>query len=232
MSLVVLVPVYRRPANVAPLVESFAAHGEGAKLLCIVNAEDEAERAALDAHGVWSLVLDAGSPVSYPHKINAGYRVARSRYAAAVLLAADDVRFTPGWREALGSAFAAGALVVGTRDGGVNRRVARGEHSVHSAVAASYIEGPGAVVGEPGVVLHEGYRHTFCDDELVQTARARRVFAMSEAELTHVHPYALRLGGASVPDDPVYAVAREAIPRDRALFRSRVPLWREERLRG
>lgn len=221
MDAVVLVPVLNRPQRVAPLIESFLAHSPARVALAfVVQEDDEPERAALEAHPVAGidLLTVPSARTTYPQKINDAFAWRGSPGGGnepLVICAADDVLFAHGWLDAIEACIAPGIGVIGTRDGGVNPRVARGTHSCHSAVLRSYIDEHGGS-DTPGEVLHEGYRHTHCDDELVQTARARRAFVMSEAVLEHLHPYA-----KTAPMDDTYRLGMASIEQDRRLWARR-----------
>lgn len=222
MNAVVLVPVLNRPQRVAPLVESFLAHSPArARLAFVSNIGDDDEWDAIIevcSEGRIEVMLTAADRTTYPQKINdATVWSANDPNGAEplVVCAADDVQFTHGWLDAIEACIAPGIGVIGTRDGGVNPRVARGTHSCHSAVLRSYIDEHGGS-DTPGEVLHEGYRHTHCDDELVQTARARRAFVMSEAVLEHLHPYA-----KTAPMDDTYRLGMASIEQDKRLWARR-----------
>lgn len=214
----VLVPVLNRPHRVAPLVESFLATTPAAtRLLFVLQDGDDQEESAVRAGAPGrryrpDFIIRPSDRTTYPQKINDGFAALSEEI---IVCAADDVDFTPGWLDALLAAVRPGVGVIGTRDGGVNPRVAAGMHSVHSAVVRDYIDEHGGS-DTPGEVFHEGYRHTFCDDELVTTARARHAFAMSDAVLTHLHPYA-----KTAKMDSTYRLGMASIAQDRALWTRR-----------
>lgn len=216
MSVAILVPVLWRPGQVATLVASLeAATPEPHRLLFVADPDDEEELAAIGKAG--AEVITPG-PRSYPHKINAGFEATTEPF---VFLAADDLAFHPGWlTAALDMADDVG--VVGTNDGGCNPRVARGHHSVHSLVSRCYVTDQGGTADALGLVLHPGYRHAFCDDELVSVARQRRQYAHAhDSVVEHLHPYA-----GKAETDAVYREGQQAIRRDQRLFQRRRRLWR------
>lgn len=222
MTTAILVPVLARPHRVAPLVEAFtAATPDPHRLVLIVDPGDRDEMAAVRAAGVD--YIDTGNtsgPTSYARKVNLAYRELAGDGHDAVFLAADDVVPHPGWLTAA-RALLPTAAVIGTADGGVNPRVGAGTHSVHSLIDCRYLEIHGGTVDQSGLVLHP-YGHNFVDDELVETARARGVFAFCrEAVVEHLHPHA-----GTAPDDDTYLRGRQLAAADRRTYHGRRRLWR------
>lgn len=226
--ILVVAPVLDRPRNARPLVESLlAATRTDWRLVFMCSPGDTAE---LDAcqdvavfDGVDVLVVDwsAGS-ADYARKINLAFELTDEPY---LLLAADDLRFHAGWDvAALEVAHEFDVGVVGTNDLG-NQQTVAGLHSTHPLVARCYVDRLGGVVGEPGVVYHDGYDHQFVDTELVATARARGCYAhVKTAVVEHMHP----LWGKG-ERDATYAKGLERGAADRRLFESRRHLWARER---
>jgi hypothetical protein len=210
---VVLVPVLRRPHRVAPLVESL----NGQKALFICSPDDHAEQEAVRAVGADLIVLDRQpAPGDYARKIQAGFDATTE---PLVFLAADDLKFHPGWLEAAIAKLAAGIGVVGTNDLG-SQRVMAGEHSTHSLVTREYVNRFG-VIDQPGQVLHEGYPHEFVDDELVQTAMSRNAWAFAfDSHVEHLHP-----NWGKAPSDDLYAMQRKRMESGRRVYLRRKRLW-------
>lgn len=215
-STVILVPVLGRPHRVQPLLESIEeTTPEPHRVLFIANHDDSAELAAIQAAG--ADVLPVAGRGTYPEKINAGYRATED---PLLFLAADDLRFHPGWLTAAQAPIDDGALVVGTNDLG-NERVMAGEHATHSLVARSYCDKPGGTADAAGTVLHEGYRHWYCDDELVGMAKKRGVWAhAADSWVEHLHPY-----WAKGDHDMTYRKGERWRPRDRGVHLRRRTLW-------
>ena len=83
--------------------------------------------------------------------------------------------------------FANWVCVVGTND--LSPATENGEHVTMPIVRRSYIEDPGAVLGERGTVFNEDYHHNFVETELWQLARYRKVTRWSkEIVIEHLHP--------------------------------------------
>ncbi len=232
MQIAVLVPVLNRPERVAPLVESLAkASRTDPRLVFLVTEGDDAELAACLATDAMTVVvpfpLEGGD---YARKVNYGVLVTEEPW---LFQAGDDLEFHPGWDDHL-LAFAErhdAALVVGTNDLG-NPMVKTGAHSTHSLIARGYVEEFGTI-DEPGKALHEGYWHCWVDNELIETAKARRVyFSDRRSTVEHLHPVWRVKPGARErkgTDDATYKRGQERYQEDHALFMQRRSLWRNGR---
>lgn len=214
--LAILVPVLRRPHRVKPLLESIAAATPGEpRVLFIADADDDDELAALSEVGAEYLKLEP--PVSWARKINAGYEATTEPF---LFIAADDLAFHPGWFARAMSYMRPGIEIVGTNDI-CNPRVMCGQHATHMLIRRSYIERQSGVIDEPGKVVHEGYPHEYADDELVQTAMARGVYAHAfDSIVEHLHPLVDK-----APDDDTYRLGRSQTRVGKRLFYSRRHLW-------
>jgi hypothetical protein len=191
------------------------------------SSGDDDEIAACKKLG-WTITMDepAGRG-DFARKMNHAYLLAADHCFDWIFQAADDVRFQPGWDTALlNCAEKTGALVIGTQDGG-NPSVKAGRHSTHTLIARSYIDSPGASWDGPGTVFSEAYSHQMCDVELVELAKARRVWAFcAKARVLHEHP----LWNRSVPTDATYAKGATGIRADQRLYLQRSRSWRGKRL--
>lgn len=231
----VLIPVLNRPQRVAPLLDSIEASGRFVRLLplFLVSPDDDAELAAVDreretrrrwadgepVEALERIVVDwPPGPGDYSRKINRGAAWASSEF---VFLAADDLRFHPGWAErALACHLETHACVVGTNDGG-NRQVQQGHHSTHTLVHRDYLDCGTADEPDSRKLLHEGYSHNFCDSEFVATAKARETWAHATDSLVeHEHPF----WGKSARD-ATYDRGQAGYKADQALFNKRRRLW-------
>lgn len=182
----ILCPVLGRPANVGPLVESFKATAspmDEIHFLC--SPGDDAQTEACLQSGQHTLIVEwPAGHADYARKMNYGFRMTERPY---LLLAADDVTFTDGWREALMEC--AGEFgVIGTNDL-ASRMVKSGRSSTHPLVRRSYIEVYGGSLDGPGVLIHEGYDHNFSERELIDLAKRRGQWTFCrEAVIRHRHP--------------------------------------------
>lgn len=239
-----IVPVLNRPANAAPLVESFLASTSNAALIfvCTMGDEDEIQACIKTINPKnFDCVLvsrydEPSGPGDYAAKINHAYTATGAKYgfwqevdeSPLVLLAADDLIFHPGWLEAverIADEYDCG--VIGTNDQ-ANPLVKRGLHSTHPVVRRCYIDTHGGVVGEPGTVYHQGYDHQWVDCELVETAKARGCYAHAhDAIVEHRHP----LYDRKVASDATYKKGQAKGSEDRRLYESRRHLWERELLR-
>jgi hypothetical protein len=222
----VLVPALGRPERVAPFRESWesASRVEGS-LLWIVSPGDEATMAACAVAGV--SCVEATFPLAggdYARKINLGVDLTLEPW---VFQAGDDLRFHDGWDEEalrIGQSNPA-AYVVGTNDLG-NPLVKAGKHATHSLIARDYIEEQGTI-DEPGKALHEGYWHCWVDNELIETAKARRAYwAARRSKVEHLH-HIWRKGR----NDATYRRGQERYHEDHLLFLERRPLWQARSVR-
>jgi hypothetical protein len=216
----VIVPVLRRPQNAVPFMESLAASGAPlAKVYAVADPDDTETAMAWEEAGASILIFPdimggPSSPGTFAEKANIGYKATREPW---LLLAGDDVKFHPGWLDQAQHAARDGADVVGTNDLH-NPRVTAGEHSPHPMIRRAYVNEQGASWDGPGIVAHEGYRHWFVDDELVTVAKQRGAWvAAPHAKVEHLHP----LWGLA-EDDETYALGREHIEADKALFEKRL----------
>ena len=219
----VIVPVLGRPHRAQPLVDSVVLASKHVdRVVFVVSPGDDEQRAACVATGcpVFIAPFEPG-PGDYAKKINLGVAQTPEPW---VFTGADDLMFYDGWDVHALDAASDGVRVVATNDLW-NPAVLRGKHGTHSLVARSYIEDPGAVVGQPGHVYFEGYDHQCCDNELTETAQRRGVWAYSKASrVEHLHPMAHK-----APMDATYEKGLAHGRDDIRLFQSRRRLWVQER---
>lgn len=219
----ILVPVLNRPQNARRLIESilgatvvpFDVHflcspGDGAEISAVAET-------TLDEHVDATVVPFVNGPGDWAKKINYGFEVTQGEFC---LLGADDLRFHPGWDEAvLAVAERTGAGVIGTNDLG-NATVMRGQHSTHPLVRREYVREFGTI-DEPGRCLHDAYHHQWVDTELVETAKVRHQWAFaSDSWVEHLHPF-WKKGEM----DSTYEKALSTSREDHALFQQRRQLW-------
>lgn len=212
--LVVLVPVLARPHRVAPVLRSALKATPEARVLFIASPGDEAELAALEAASAEWIEVEG----NYARKVNAGIEATTEDY---LFTGADDLEFRAGWyEEAQGVARSSCAAVVGTNDL-CNPRVISGDHATHFLVARWYVERYGTV-DEAGKLLHEGYPHEYVDNELIETAQARGLYAHApDAIVEHLHPMA-----GKAPSDELYAAAPARMREGRRVYARRRHLWK------
>jgi hypothetical protein len=214
---VIIVPVLGRPWRVQPTVTSIAdATPKPYRVLFVATSGDGEEIHALKSCDADFVEID--KPGTYARKINLG---ARSSVEPLLFSAADDLHFHAGWLEAAKALLSDTVHVVGTNDLG-NARTMRGEHSTHSLFTRHYIDTVGGVIdGPPGEVLHEGYPHSWVDDEFIQTAKARGVYAHAfDSHVEHLH-WLWNKG----EDDATYALGAKGHVPGMRLFRKRRRLW-------
>lgn len=215
----VIVPVLGRPASVRPLMASLqAATPQPYRLLFVASADDEVELAELRAAGADYIVADPKRG-TWACKINDGFRATTEPW---VLAAADDLRFRPGWFERALEWADASTCVIGTNDI-CNPRVMCGQHATHALFRRDYVERFGTI-DEPGLVMHEGYRHDYADNEAMETAVARGVYVHAfDAIVEHMHPLV-----GKAPDDATYRLGRKGSAQGAQLFRRRKGIWKSK----
>lgn len=221
-----MIPVLDRPSNAPVVVASLKESERETKLnpyfVCLADDEIQLD-ACLDLEDARTFIVpwDLGAG-DYARKINYGFKMTKEPFA---LMGADDLRFYPGWAEAaLDVMYETDTGVVGTDDLG-NSRVRAGQHSTHPLILRGYIEECGGTVDGDGLVLHEGYFHNFCDDELVSTAKYRGCFGFARgATVEHLHP-----NWKKAILDPTYERALSNFATDSRRFRERSYLWNHRR---
>lgn len=212
MDLAVLVPVLNRPHRVKPLLDAFAATTLGARVMFIPDPDDVAEEDAIHAAG-GGIVCSLAE--NYARKINAGVALTDE---PLLFLAADDIAPQPSWLPNALAHMAGGIQVVGVNDL-IERRPERARHATHFLMTREYAEQP-CIDGTPGP-LFTGYDHSWVDNELIDTATHRGVYAYAEnSHVKHIdHPMT---GG---PDDDTYRKGRARFRLDRKLYQRRRHLW-------
>ena len=214
-NLAILVPVLRRPHRVKPLMDSIKRATPDARVVFITDPGDYEEHCAIAVERTpKTTVLTTGG--NYAHKINRGFEHCSERL---LFLGADDLEFHPGWLEACVEKLEEGADVVGTQDL-CNPAVIRGEHATHFLVMRDYVELLGTI-DEAGKILHEGYEHEYVDNELIETAKARGVYAFAnDAVVEHLHPLV-----GKAPTDELYDRMPARMKTGKAVYDKRRHLW-------
>lgn len=214
----ILCPVLNRPQYARTFYESARGTRSEYKIYFICSPGDEEEIAACRATDAVVLVAPfRPGPADFAKKINWAFDETDEEW---LFQAADDIRFSPKWdAHALATALRKNALVVGTNDLG-NPSVKRGRHSTHTLFRRSYIEEYGGTIDGSGKVFSELYDHQWTDNEFIQTAMHRRVFAFSRNSLVeHLHPH---WGKGEM--DETYEKATRSSKDDMLLFKERFRL--------
>ena len=202
----VLIPLMR-PHRLADVLRTLAE--STTDYLAVVIATGECATVAKELGGCL-LIEDEGG--TYPVRINKGFAATKEPY---VFLGADDISFRPGW-------FEAAMIEMHNVHGVVAINDLHNGAGVHFLVERDYVDTLGGTGdGEPGVVLHEGYLHTYCDDELRHVAQSRDRFRFArDAIVEHMHP-----GAGKAPTDDTYAVGNATMSQGSEVFHERRHLW-------
>ena len=214
----IIVPCLNRPANAQPLVDSIRANTivEHEIIFVCSFSDKEQQQAVVDAgaHPLGYVVAPDQGPGDYAMKIQRGFDNTDGEY---VFNGADDLDFIPGWDTIALAAMKDNISVVATNDM-ANLQVKRGEFGTHNLIRRSYIEERGGTrEGTPGVVMHEGYDHSYVDRELCDVAQQRGVYAFAKRSVVrHRHPL-----WRTAPWDDTYRKAVGRAREDQALYDTR-----------
>jgi hypothetical protein len=231
----IIVPVLWRPGSAAPFVASLRASVDMTRVALVAVASDHDRATAKAWAQAGADVLTIDEPGTFARKVNHAYRTIPELGPPApwMLLLGDDVRFEPGWLdEGLAVAYATGAQVVCTNDMGFHKD-ARG--GTHPFVARGYVDRLGASWDGPGVVCHEGYRHTYVDSEIMAVAKYRHpdgtfgapdegpnLWAPAPKSVIHHLHHIWR----TAPVDATYQLGTDGLLVDRELFYQRLAAHR------
>ena len=223
---VILVPVLNRPRNARRLVNNIEhACVTPQRLLFICSPDDKAEIAACKRTGADVTVVDwVPGPADWAKKLEWGRALTTEPY---MLLAADDLNFHRCWDQRASQVLAQMEIgVLGTQDGG-NPLVQKGMHSTHPIVSRAYINAFGTI-DQKHLMLHQGYDHQYCDNELCETAMARGYWHFArDVYIEHLHP-----AWGKAAWDHTYRKGYAKANADFQLFQRRRRLWRPRGYRG
>ena len=216
----IFVPMLGRPWAAETVAASVAQNtAEDHQILFICSLDDEETYEACMAVSATMLMRAPVGPGDYPRKMNRAFERTDGDW---VFLAASDVEFTRGWDIAALRMADKGAGVVATNDM-ANGMVKRGSLGTHSLVRRSYVDEHGATADHiPGVLIHEGYDHNFCDRELCGVAQHRGVYEFAKDSIVrHRHP-----NWRTAKNDATYDRGRAGFGADTDLFLSRAKKWK------
>ena len=213
----VIVPVMRRPQNAAPFMASLLETTDRADVLVVADEDDnETWRAWLQVmpKGAGRVVRSAWPAPggTFPEKVNLGFRMLPWT-TKWIFIVGDDVKFHAGWLDIALSCGDETVHVVGT-----HAPNSSDVWSPHLLIRRRYVIEQGSSWDGPGVVCHEGYRHSYVDAEICRVAQVRGVWSMaSSSNVEHLHP----TFGAGEWDD-VYRLGQSTVDADAAVWRSRL----------
>lgn len=209
----VLVPVLGRPVQeMLHSLERSTVEDYDVFLICSPG-DEQIEACRSSGHVTWVVPWEPDRG-DFAKKINWAFARTSGEW---IFQGADDIRFSPGWDvAALRVARETGAQVIGTNDLH-NPAVKSGTHSTHTLVSRSYVSLQGGTYDGPGQVFCEAYDHQFVDNELIDLARRRGVWAFSaDSIVEHLHPH----WGNGKPH-PTYEKAMRQTAADKRLFHVR-----------
>ncbi len=207
----IVVPVMRRPQNAERFTKSLRESDADAEVFAVYDAEDAATREAWEAAGAWMVLAETGE--SYACKVNWAFQFVTTPW---VFICGDDVIFDPEWFKPIRYIInrQPEIRVIGVPDGSGSTA----DFAPHFLLAADYVTERGASWDGPGVVCHEGYRHNYVDNEIIDVAKKRGVWHLCRTSLVeHLHP-AWRKGEW----DEVYKIGVDSAPADAALYERRM----------
>lgn len=210
-AIAVIVPVMRRPQSVRALLSSFQASNPTGDMYFVVDEDDGPQREAVKkVNG--NEIVNFDRLKTFARKCNLGYRLTDEPW---LLFIGDDVVFHKNWQQ---NAFAecGDKAFISTNDL-LTTRVKNGQHAVHPIISRDFIDTVGTSWDGPCRVCHEGYKHSYVDDEWTIVAKNNNQFGFSPTSvIEHVHP----LSGEAV--DPVHNLANENRERDHKLWIKRL----------
>lgn len=213
--LTIIVPVMKRPQNATRFMRSLRrTDAWPCRVMAVVDEDDEATIQAWWEENAVMLVSAYGP--TFPNKAQYAYEMMGS--TEWIFLCGDDVTFTDGWwREAMKVAsMEPDACLIAINDTH-NPFVTAGVHATHPLIKRSWVEKSGASWDGPGVLVHQGYFHSYCDNEWTEKARMEGVFAPALASIVEHRHYSW--GGA--PFDPIYELPIEHLHADGQLYEER-----------
>jgi len=214
--LAIIVPMLGREWTVESILASAKEATPGANVVFVCTYGDSEVLKAVRDSNANNILVPPRKIGDYAHKINVGYKQTTE---PLIFTGACDINFHPGWFELATELLQGNIGVVGTNDLGLDRSM-NGQHSTHSLVTRKYADQHGTI-DEPGKILHEGYVHEYSDDELVQTAKLRGMWAWSQRSIVeHMHP----AWGKGVWDDS-YNRWTSRMEASEALFKERSKMW-------
>ena len=211
MAQVVIALPLMRPHNLAEVVRTIVESTDDYRI--VVAAQTGPCVDACDGLPVEVMADDGGT---WPARIN---RIVAATTEPFIFTAADDLAFRPGW-------FDAARIVMDQIPGGglvaVNDLMNRA--GVHFLISREYVNTLGGSLADPpGVAMHEGFRHAYCDDFARKCAMHRGRWGFAERSIVeHLH-----CGIGKAPHDEVYAQGESTMGEGMALFHSLNYLFEE-----
>lgn len=125
----------------------------------------------------------------------------------------DDIRFHEGWLPLMLEKINEGFHVVVPQD-------LLNPAGTQALITRKYIEEQSCCVDVPNVVYFPGYKHDFAETEQFEVAKARGVFARSDAVVEHLH-----WANGKAEHDNDYTIGQMNSGQGLEIFNSRLHLW-------
>jgi len=219
--LTVAIPILNRPEKIKKVYDYFSERTGG--LEEIIFLPDESDLASISilkelgyAYLISPKILRLGVQ-TYASKINYAFKNSSLNF---FMYAADDVIPQPNWFNILLKKFNSNpTLGVLVPNDNLTLAVQEGRGAPHAVIKREYVNRfGGASFPGSGILMHEGYRHAFCDTELMEVAKKRNSFLyVPESVVIHNRP---PLGDEN--NDEVYKLGLKTWKEDMVEFETRM----------
>jgi len=219
--LTVAIPILNRPEKIKKVYDYFSERTGGLEeIVFLPDESDVASISLLDELGYNYLISPKSNKFgiqTYASKINYAFLNSNLEF---FMYSADDVIPQPGWFSVLLNEFRNNKnLGVLVPNDNLTLAVQEGRGAPHAVVRRNYVNKfKGASFPGSGILMHDGYRHAFCDTELMETAKKRNAFLyVPESVVVHDRP---PLGDEN--NDEVYNLGLKTWKEDMMEFETRM----------
>lgn len=205
----VIIPLMRAH-KLADVVQSIQESTEDYRIIVLATGECAEVARTLPV----TLIDDGGG--TWPERINRGLAETTELYC---FTGADDLSFQSRW-------FEEAMIVMDSIPGGglvaVNDLMNRA--GVHFLISRDYVNTLGGSMADPpGIAMHEGFAHAYCDDFARKCAQHRGRWGFAERSVVeHLH-----CGNGKAPSDDVYKLGESTMSDGLATFQSLAYLFEE-----
>jgi hypothetical protein len=217
----VAIPILNRPERIKTVYNYFSERtGRLENVLFLPDRDDFESISILNELGYNYLISKPSEKFgvqTYASKINYAFLNSNLEF---FMYAADDVIPQPGWFTILLNEFKKNPNVgVVVPNDNLTLAVQEGRGAPHAVIRREYVNKfNGASFPGSGIVMHEGYRHAFCDTELMEVAKKRKAFLyVPESVVVHDRP-----GLSEKNVDEVYKLGLQSWNEDMMEFENRM----------